>query len=146
MHTRRVLSAHGACSGSLCTGNREGKRGPVLFHLFQLEGNGGRQQRRNRSQRNHTRTDAVGPAQGACRGNRSTKSAEEPPPGPAEGPARACRSVARSSGSSAKACRSWPRRTSAEALLADSVLMLESAPSSCTVVCCWVTAICRSSR
>src|SRR3954451_8596126 len=78
MHTRRVLSAHGACSGSLCTGNREGKRGPVLFHLFQLEGNGGRQQRRNRSQRNHTRTDAVGPAQGACRGNRSTKSAEEP--------------------------------------------------------------------
>src|SRR3954454_15550368 len=82
MHTRRVLSAHGACSGSLCTGNREGKRGPVLFHLFQLEGNGGRQQRRNRSQRNHTRTDAVGPAQGACRGNRSTKSAEEPSDGP----------------------------------------------------------------
>src|SRR4051794_18816777 len=81
MHTRRVLSAHGACSGSLCTGNREGKRGPVLFHLFQLEGNGGRQQRRNRSQRNHTRTDAVGPAQGACRGNRSTKSAEEPKKG-----------------------------------------------------------------
>src|SRR5581483_5698888 len=59
--------------------------------------------------------------------NPSTKI--EPPLGPADGPAKACRSVARSSGSSESACRSSPRNTTALALLDASVLTIGHAVS-----------------
>src|SRR5579872_1619553 len=58
-----------------------------------------------------------------------------PPPGPDDGPASACKSCCRSSGSSERDCKSLPLNTRAPALL-DGSVDNNGVELLCTVTCC----------